>query len=344
MAKGNKRNSSSHADLPGDDAPVDIAAVRRDDAFIEALSGNGNVETQTPEQYELALVLADWRSSIVSKPMPEGPNLDEVVAAIEKNNRAAATRGRLRLLRPIAGAAAAIAVVMGGATIFSYNAEPGDPLWNVKEVVFSKQADSTVAKIDTTSQLEQAEKLIASGDARSAQAVLATASARADDVRDENARGELQQWRERLSNEVEKMQPEAPAATPRTTAQPPAPGGPGSQLPIPGLPGPETAPWQDLLPTDLQILPSLPPVNPSPVPDPSTVPSPADPPVDPSTVPSPADPPVDTPSDPPTKPADPTIMQSPGDSTVPTSKSPTPPPPSPPKSTASAPAPAVPVS
>lgn len=61
----------------------------------------------------------------------------------------------MRLLRPLAGAAAAIAVVMGGLVVISYNSTPEDPLWSVKSVVFAEQADSTVAQIDTTSKLQE---------------------------------------------------------------------------------------------------------------------------------------------------------------------------------------------
>ncbi|MFD4366163.1 anti-sigma-D factor RsdA [Rhodococcus sp. NPDC058521] len=320
MAKGNRRDGNPRADLPGDDTPVDVAAVRRDDAFIEALAGDGHVATETPEQYELALLLADWRSGIVSTPMPKGPQLDEVVAAIEKSNRTATTRSRMRLLRPIAGAAAAVAVVMGGATIFSYNAQPGDPLWNVKQVVFTQQADSTVAQIETTSQLEEAERLISSGDTDQARAMLETASARSGDVRDAGARGELEQWHARLATELEKLQPVVPGTAvppaPGTTNQPPPsstdPTVPGTQDPGTVPPGTIPSPWPDLIPPDLQIPPILPP---PPIqqqaPDQSTT-------TDPSTDPSTTDPSTD----PSTKPVDPTVMLRPvpDDTTPPETK------------------------
>lgn len=312
MARGNKRDGNPHADLPMDDTPVDVMAVRRDDAFIESLAGNGNVATETPEQYDLALMLADWREGIVSAPMPAGPNLDEVVAAIEKTNRTSTTRSRMRLLRPVAGAAAAIAVVMGGATIFSYNAQPGDPLWNVKEVVFSQYADSTVARIDTTSQLQQAERLIASGDAESAREALGEAAARTDDVRDADTRSELHQWRDRLSDELKKLRPEPtpsvsvvpPPSAPGSTSKAPPSDPTTSGAEVPGMPGTDSVPWQDLLPSELQIPPILPP------PESSTPPAPSTelPPVDPSTVP-------------PTEPVDPTVMLVPSpDGSTPTPK------------------------
>ena len=57
-------------------------------------------------------------------------------------------------------------------TAVSYGAEPGDALWGVKEVVFSDQAESTVARLDTTFDLQRAEELIASGNVSAAKDLL----------------------------------------------------------------------------------------------------------------------------------------------------------------------------
>ncbi|MFV9457422.1 anti-sigma-D factor RsdA [Rhodococcus sp. NM-2] len=323
LARGIKRNGNPDADLPGDDAPVDVAAVRRDDALIDAIAGGGPVATDSPEQYELALLLTNWRADIVATPMPTGPLLDDVIAAIDASDARSArsaARSKLRLLRPIAGAAAAIAVVMGGATIFSYNAAPGDPLWSVKSVVFSQQADSTVAQIDTTSQLQEAERLIASGDAEAAKNLLEGAADRSGGVRDADMRNELDVWRAKLAAEVEKIAPTTPPATTTpgtTTTDAPTQ---ATELPatVPGTPGSTTLPGVEqlpgTLPTDLQIpglppiplpqLPTLPPPPPETVPPmspdptimlvptlpsdtPATEPSTQQPPQEPSTVPLP---------------------------------------------------------
>ncbi|EHI46864.1 hypothetical protein OPAG_03664 [Rhodococcus opacus PD630] len=312
LARGNKRNGNPDADLPGDDAPVNVAAVRRDDALIDAIAGGGPVATDSPEQYELALLLTNWRADIVATPMPTGPLLDDVIAAIDASDARSArsaARGKLRLLRPIAGAAAAIAVVMGGATIFSYNAAPGDPLWSVKSVVFSQQADSTVAQIDTTSQLQEAERLIAAGDAEAAKNLLEGAADRAGGVRDADMRNELDVWRAKLAAEVEKIAPTTPPATttpgttttdtPTQTIELPAtvPGTPGSTT----VPGVEQLPGT--LPTDLQI-PGLPPTSLPPLPTttltlpPETLPSTS--PEPPITMVPPPQPPLPVPSDNPT--------------------------------------------
>ena len=340
LARGIKRNGNPDADLPGDDAPVDVAAVRRDDALIDAIAGGGPVATDSPEQYELALLLTNWRADIVSTPMPTGPLLDDVIAAIDASDNArsarSAARGKLRLLRPIAGAAAAIAVVMGGATIFSYNAEPGDPLWSVKSVVFSQQADSTVAQIDTTTQLQEAERLIAAGDAESAKNLLDGAADRAGGVRDADKRNELDVWRAKLAAELEKIAPTTPPATttpgttttdtPTQTTSSPAtvPGTeplPGTQLPpdlqLPGLPPnsmpplptttlpPETLPYISPEPTITMVPPPQAPL-PEPSDNPITQPPPPEPSDNPATQPPVEQPPPQEPSSEPLAPPVPT--------------------------------------
>lgn len=213
-------SGDSFGDSINDSSPVDIAAVRRDDALIEAIRGDGPVATDDADEYQLALLLANWRSEISTPAMPAGPDLDEVAAAVDREiaavglKRSASSRTRSGLLRPVAGAAAAIALVMGGLVVFSYNSAPGDPLWSVKSVVFSQQADSTVAQIDTTSKLEQAEQLIASGDVEGAQALLDGASENAGAVVDQVQRTDLEIWLQRLVEQLQAIIPTIPPVAP----------------------------------------------------------------------------------------------------------------------------------
>ncbi|KAA8886476.1 hypothetical protein F3087_23645 [Nocardia colli] len=164
-ARLGSRNSGPYADASGDTGPVDIAAVRRDDALIEAIASDGPVRTDSAEEYQLATLLADWRAELIAPPMAAGPDLDEIVAAVNQEIGAArqARTGvgstRLKLVRPLLGTAAALALVFGGMTAFSYQSEPGDPLWKVKEVVFNQAAQSTVAQRANTD-LDEAGKLI----------------------------------------------------------------------------------------------------------------------------------------------------------------------------------------
>ncbi len=256
------RNGDPNAGSPADTGPVDIAAVHRDDALIDAIISDGPVATDTDDEYQIAALLASWRDELVAPPLPAGPELDEIVAAVNQEIGAVRARqaagGRLRLVRPIFGAAAAIALVVGGMTAFSYSAEPGDPLWKVKQVVFSEEADSTVANIDTTQNLQEAEKLLAAGDVVQAKSKLEQASGRASDVKDEAKRNELIEWWNRLMTSASKT-PAAPTpgstapSTPDTTApvtvaptepNTTAPTKPGTTAPVTSAPNPALVPTQ----------------------------------------------------------------------------------------------------
>ncbi|CAM3181720.1 anti-sigma-D factor RsdA [Prescottella defluvii] len=237
MARGNKGEPGDpHADLAGNGAPVDVAAVRRDDALIDSIAGDRPVATDSPEEYQVAALLANWRTEILAQPLPAEPDLDDIVERVHReleaqdslSTRSRSGRSHLRLLRPIAAAAAVVAIAMGGMSVFSYNAEPGDPLWGVKQVVFTERAASTVAKIDTTSNLEDAERLIASGDTVGAKAKLDSAGARASAVSEAGTRGELNVWRDRLLTELQKAVPPPAPPVPLTPPPPPSTAGDSS--------------------------------------------------------------------------------------------------------------------
>ncbi|WP_068154362.1 anti-sigma-D factor RsdA [Rhodococcus phenolicus] len=325
---GRKRGDDDfHADLADDGTPVDIAAVRRDDALIDAISGDGPVTTESDEEYELATLLAGWRAEILAEPLPAGPELDEIVAAVNREigardaltNSRTRSRTQLRLLRPIAGAAALVAVAVGTAAAVSYSAEPGDPLWGVKEVVFSEQAQSTVARIDTTSSLEQAERAIAAGDTAGAQELLASAQVRSSDVADAGQRDELGNWLERLADELSRLVPVPPSPVPGQPLPPLLPPFTPPQsdaATIPQTPGTTWPGTSASTPTDALTQPSpSPTTDPTILNEPTTVPS--TPPVEPSTRPTTTPPaPSSEPSTPPTTEAPPTTTASASASTT----------------------------
>ncbi|WP_084497838.1 anti-sigma-D factor RsdA [Nocardia amamiensis] len=208
-ARLGSRNSGPYAEASGDTGPVDIAAVRRDDALIDAIASDGPVHTDSAEEYQLATLLADWRAELTAAPMPAEPDLDAIVAAVNQEIGARQARigahagGRLRLLRPIMGTAAALALVIGGMTAFSYNAEPGDPLWRVKEVVFSEQAQTTVVQ-RADNDLSQASALVAQNPTQ-AKERLERARETAEQVSDPQKRGELMTEWQRLLEELRKV-------------------------------------------------------------------------------------------------------------------------------------------
>lgn len=293
-ARPGSQNSGPYAEASGDSGPVDIAAVRRDDALIDAISGDGPVQTGDSEEYQLAALLANWRAEIVAEPMPAGPDLDAIVAAVNQEIGArqarigASSRGRLRLVRPLLGAAAAMALVIGGLTAFSYNASPGDPLWKMKEVVFSEQAQSTVVS-QASSDIDQAQQLIAAGKPEEAKAVMQRAADSAGQVNDTTKKNDLiDRWQQALTqlqavaptvaNGMDKL---VPTTTPKApTTVPTAATTPGENPTVTVNPNPNptilgTPVEPDVNPTTpggISQLPTVPPVTSVPVQPPSTEP------------------------------------------------------------------------
>ncbi|GGL30936.1 anti-sigma-D factor RsdA [Nocardia jinanensis] len=251
------RNTDPYAEGSGAGSePVDIVAVRRDDELIDAISRGGPVPTESTEELQLATLLADWRAEIVAPPLPGAPDLDTVVAAVNQEIGArqarigAQSKGRLRLLRPIATTAAALALVFGGLSAFSYQAEPGDTLWRVKEVVFSEQAQSTVVQY-AGDDLAAAQTLLEQGKPDEARERLEQASANTTQVNDPTKRNELVERWNQLFEEVRKVIPpevaaqleqSAPSPDPGAPVQPSSPGGstqrPGSTVST--TPGPDS--------------------------------------------------------------------------------------------------------
>ncbi|MFC9892333.1 anti-sigma-D factor RsdA [Nocardia sp. NPDC127579] len=207
-ARRGSRNSGPYAEgNGGESGPVDIAAVRHDDALIDAISGNGPVQTDSEQEFQLATLLADWRAELLAPPLPSSPDLDEVAAAVNQEIGARKVRvgaqagGHLRLVRPILGTAAALALVFGGVTAFSYNAEPGNPLWKVKEVVFSEQAQTTVVN-RAVGPMGEAQQAIDKSNPTQAAAQLGKAKDAVDQVSDSGKKAELDTEWKRLVNEL----------------------------------------------------------------------------------------------------------------------------------------------
>ncbi|MEU4315724.1 anti-sigma-D factor RsdA [Nocardia sp. NPDC024068] len=249
-ARRASRNTDPYAEGSGAGSePVDIVAVRRDDELINAIARGGPIPTESTEELQLATLLADWRAEIVAPPLPDAPDLDTVVAAVNQEIGARQARigaqsgGRLRLLRPIATTAAALALVFGGLSAFSYQAEPGDALWRVKEVVFSEQAQSTVVQY-ADDNLAAAQTLLEQGKPEQARARLEQASANATQINDPVKRNELVDRWNQLFEVVRKVAPDiaaqleqsVPAPDPAAPIEPSIPGGtaPGGSTERPG--------------------------------------------------------------------------------------------------------------
>ena len=93
---GHRASGGSEGDLV--DGPVDLAAVRADDALIDALAGGAGPDLDGygfggADDDRLAAILAAWRADIEADPMPELVSLDEAADAVAAGHE---SRDRLR--------------------------------------------------------------------------------------------------------------------------------------------------------------------------------------------------------------------------------------------------------
>ena len=214
-----------------DSTSVDLNAVRRDDDFVNALAAGGYLPPADAEEAKLGDLLYAWRAEALAAPA-EPLALSDVEHAIAMQaaraeqakavpDDAARTRRttRMRHLRVLSGAAAITAVAAAGLLVMSEHSQPGDPLWNVKKVVFSQAAAQTEAAVDAQSSLERAEAALASGDIGEANALVAAAEKRAQ-ASDPETRERMEQWIRRLRDESK------PPVTTTTTTTPSEDAGP----------------------------------------------------------------------------------------------------------------------
>lgn len=189
---------------PDETTPIDVAAVRADDAFIDALSRDVPVLARDDAEYQLAAALSGWRYESLAAPAPPLPAVEEIEKAIAAQQRVDG-RGRraMRHLRVLSGAAAVVVVAAAGLIVVSENAQPGDALWGVKSVVFSEQATQTQAMVDVQSNLEQAEAAVAAGDTPAALSYISKAEEDLKPVRDEETRRRMDEWITRLRDDTD---------------------------------------------------------------------------------------------------------------------------------------------
>ncbi|MEJ2865933.1 anti-sigma-D factor RsdA [Actinomycetospora flava] len=205
---GHRASGGSEGDLV--DGPVDLAAVRADDALIDALAGGAGAAGDTgaygfggTDDDRLAAILAAWRADIEADPMPELVTLDEAaeaVAAGHESRDRLRSRGRRRM--PFAIAAVAAAVACAGLTVAVHGAMPGDTLWGVSKVFFSERAQGVERVEEVRNRIEAANGALARGDTQTARRELAQANIAIPQVAPEQ-RAPLVAERDRVQTSIE---------------------------------------------------------------------------------------------------------------------------------------------
>jgi hypothetical protein len=186
---GGHRASGAGDDLV--DGPVDLAAVRADDALLDAIAGgtgradfgagygfgSGSHADDEADDERIAAILAAWRADIEADPMPELVSLDEAMDAVTAGHEARDRfRGRARRRMPFAVAAAAAIVAVAGLTVAVHGSQPGDTLFGVSKVFFSEHAAEVQKVDDVRKTIDRANAAIQRGDSAGARKELESAN------------------------------------------------------------------------------------------------------------------------------------------------------------------------
>lgn len=249
------------------DEPVDLSALRSDDALLDAIGRAwiedtpGNLDLTADER--LAAVLLDWRRDIDSDPVREDlVTVEQAGAAIAAGRR---SRRSPRSLAPVAAAAAFLVIAFSGVALGAHAAQPGDTLWPVTKVLYSEHAQTVEAVQVANSKLDEASVAIAAGKTGEASQALAAADSQLPDVHSAEDLTKLQARHDELMTLLASPPgaPAAPPASASSAALAPAPASAGG--------GASSASAASATSSAASTTPSSkPPVSPSSTPPPSS--------------------------------------------------------------------------
>src|SRR5829696_3452503 len=226
---GTGSNGTDQSGYPAEDdplasgarEPVDMAQVRADDAFVEALGKVNRSPAADPLDERMASLLLSWRDDLEADSGRPLVDLDTAAAAV-RNAPRPATR---QVFGPLAAAAAVLVIAFTGIGLAARDAAPGTPLFGVTKVLYSDKAKSIEAAVAVRTKLDVAREALASGRVAEAQTALKEAQRELPVVEAEDGKGDLASRTDQLIVELSKV-------SPSTTPLP--------SLAVPAVPVPDT--------------------------------------------------------------------------------------------------------
>lgn len=177
---------------------LDLAALRSDDALLTAL-GNANSSGAATEP-ELNALLLSWRHDVDDEPIPTLVDTETAMHAIfAARNR---TRRKPRYLVPLASAAAALVIIFTGFGLAARDAQPGDTLWGLTQVLYADHARSILAADSVRDELSHASTALHEGHYSAARTALAQAQQTLPSVDNEDGQANLQAQQQNLLSQL----------------------------------------------------------------------------------------------------------------------------------------------
>lgn len=182
------------------DGPVDLSALRADDDLLTALCSFDNSMTGADQDPELKSLLLSWRLDVDAETLPELVDTETAMATIAVGNRV--RRRKPRYLVPLASAAAVLVVVFGGMGLAARNAQPGDALWGLSQILYSQHAESVEAAASVRDDLHHASEALQQGHFDEARNALSEAQKSLPAVDSEDGKATLLQQQQTLLTQL----------------------------------------------------------------------------------------------------------------------------------------------
>ena len=216
----------------------------RVDGFLDALGQGERPDAASSTDDALFDLLLGARSATEAAPFPEGPSEDDIDAAFNggaasddqgtqrvasideaRERREQRRRGRRHGLSALAvGAASLVAVAVGSLSIMAFNAQPGDPLWNVNESIFGGESSNVDLVAALERDLAAANDALSRGDADEADRLLRSVSDRLDGVESAADRVNLIRIRDQIQRQLDRGQAGERGALPTPDTSDPSSG------------------------------------------------------------------------------------------------------------------------
>jgi hypothetical protein len=135
-----------------------------------------------------------------AEPIAELVDTDTAMRTIETSVRDG--RRKPRYLVPLASAAAVLVIVFAGMSLVARDAQPGDALWGLSQVLYADHARSVEAAAAVRTELTHASEALHNGHLGEARTALAIAQSTLPSVDNADGKAALQQQRQTLLNQL----------------------------------------------------------------------------------------------------------------------------------------------
>ncbi|SDF67525.1 Anti-sigma-D factor RsdA to sigma factor binding region [Lentzea fradiae] len=196
---------------PHEPVADDLSAVQADDKLLDALGSATPGAAGSLVDDELNAMLLAWRNEVETEPFGELVDTETAIATIQAARPQPVSRHRF--LIPLASAAAVLAIAFTGVSLVARDAQPGDTLWGLTQVLYSEHAKSIEAAAIVRDNLDSARLALREGKVTEAREKLDQVQAGLGSVSTADGREQLEEKHQELEKELDTSTPLSPTTT-----------------------------------------------------------------------------------------------------------------------------------